>query len=122
MHPCVRHVFCGLGVRLKWFALIIAVVSALGCNGIVSPKKDQCVQVGSVEVRWTPETKPMVVQYYQNEGCLLNCGPKPPHAWSGSRIEIPTTAKTEINIWEPGASKPFDSVWVYIEKVCPGAS
>ena len=119
MHVSMERIICTLIFQFKIFVVAAAIMSLAGCNGIVSPKDDQCVQVGSVEVKWTPKDKPMVIQYYQKERCLLNCGPDAPHGRSGSRIQINRTGKTEIKIWKPGNKKPFDSVWIYVENECP---
>ncbi len=87
-------------------------------EGIIFPKEDQCVQKGYVQIKWNPKAKPMVVQYYQADICMLNCDAKPSHSWSGDSIQINAIGRTEIKIWEPGDSEPFSSIWIYVENSC----
>lgn len=107
---CPRPVLC-------WVAWLV--LTSAGCDGLVTPEKDACVPVGPVQVTWKPAKKPMVLQYYQSATCLRSCGPNPPPDWSGAKIAIESPGKTEIKIWEPGAAKPFDSVWVFADRTCP---
>lgn len=120
MQACTKRLIDRLCTRLKFLSLAVVIVSVAGCSGIESPTNDQCVEVGSeLEIRWTPKKKPMVIQYYQNEKCLRSCRQDAPHEWSGTKIHINTTEKTEIKIWRPDGAKPFDSVWIYVEEKCP---
>lgn len=87
-------------------------------EGIIYPINNQCVQKGSIEIKWNPADTPMVIQYYQHEQCMLNC-PSGPAALSGEIIMIDKIGETEIKIWKKNADKPFSSIWVYVKESCP---
>jgi hypothetical protein len=86
-------------------------------EGITYPSNNQCVQKGTIEIKWNPADTPMVIQYYQKGKCLLNCT-NGEAALSGEKITINTTGETEIKIWKKNAEKPFSSIWVYVKESC----
>lgn len=81
---------------------------------ITEPREEATVPVSDVLVKWSCD-KAMVIQYYQDGECKSgrDCTSRSVPQPNGSRINIPTSGRTEIKIWG-GSAKPADSIWINV--------